>query len=136
MQYVESPERQSWMISEVSTVPGVRHVIVFSSDGLLLACSEGIDRDSADRLSANCSGLQSLGRSLGRDFGEEDGAVNQQMVDFRGGYLFMRSAAGTHLAAVTGPVVDPGLVAQRMQAQILRIAAVRPGGGPPPRGNA
>lgn len=123
MTYVASPEQQGWMISEVAAVPGVRHVIVFSPDGLLLASSESIDRDTADRLSANCSGLQSLGRSLGREFGEQDGAVNQQMVDFHGGYLFMRSAGGAHLAVVTEAVVDPKLVAQQMQAQVLKIGA-------------
>ena len=62
MSYVENPEQRAWMIADVAAVPGVRQVIVFSADGLLLASSEGMDRDSADRLAANCSGLQSLGR--------------------------------------------------------------------------
>ncbi|OON77998.1 roadblock/LC7 domain-containing protein [Streptomyces tsukubensis] len=123
MSYVDDPDRRAWMIAEVSAVPGVRHVIVFSSDGLLLAKSEGLDRDTADRLSANCSGLQSLGRALGREFGDEHGAVHQQMAEFNGGFLFMRSACGAHLAAVTGPVVDPKQVARQMQAQVLKIGA-------------
>jgi predicted regulator of Ras-like GTPase activity (Roadblock/LC7/MglB family) len=123
MSYVENPEQRGWMIAEVAEVAGVREVIVFSIDGLLLASPEGMDRDSADRLAASCSGLQSLARSLGKEFGEDGGAVHQQMVEFNGGYLFMRSAKGAHLAVVTGPVVDPKLVAQRMQAQVLKIGA-------------
>ncbi|MDT0413250.1 MULTISPECIES: roadblock/LC7 domain-containing protein [Streptomyces] len=123
MSYVESPQQRGWMLAEVTAVPGVRQAIVFSADGLLLASSDGIDRDSADRLSANCSGLQSLGRSLGREFGEDGGAVHQQMVEFKGGFLFMRSANGAHLAVVTGPVVDPKLVARQMQAQVMKIGA-------------
>ncbi|MCL7377848.1 MULTISPECIES: roadblock/LC7 domain-containing protein [Streptomyces] len=123
MSYVENPEQRGWMIAEVAAVPGVREVIVFSADGLLLASSEGMNRDSADRLSANCSGLQSLARSLGREFGEDGGAVHQQMVEFNGGFLFMRSANGAHLAVVTGPVVDPKLVARQMQAQVMKIGA-------------
>jgi predicted regulator of Ras-like GTPase activity (Roadblock/LC7/MglB family) len=123
MSKVENPENRAWMIAEVALVPGVRQVIVFSGDGLLLAASEGMNRDSADRLSASCSGLQSLARSLGREFGDDGGAVHQQMVEFNGGYLFMRSSKGAHLAVVTGPVVDPKLVARQMQAQVLKIGA-------------
>lgn len=123
MSFVDNPEQRGWMIADVTTVPGVRQVIVFSADGLLLACSEGMDRDSADRLSANCSGLLSLGRSLGREFGEDGGAIHQQMVEFNGGFLFMRSAGGAHLAVVTGPVVDPKLVARQMQGQVIKIGA-------------
>lgn len=123
MSNVESPESRAWMIAEVVLVPGVRQVIVFSGDGLLLASSDGMDRDSADRLSASCAGLQALGRSLGREFGEQGGAVHQQMVEFSGGFLFMRSTKGAHLAVLTGPVVDPKLVARQMQAQIVKIGA-------------
>ncbi|GAB2830381.1 roadblock/LC7 domain-containing protein [Streptomyces chlorus] len=135
MNYVENPDQRGWMISEVAAVPGVRLAIVFSSDGLLLANSEGMDRDSADRLSATCSGLQSLGRGLGREFGEDGGAVHQQMVEFNGGFLFMRSANGAHLAVVTGPVVDPKLVARQMQAQVMKIGA-RNLSSPPRQGSA
>lgn len=123
MSKVENPESRAWMIAEVALVPGVQQVIVFSGDGLLLASSEGMDRDSADRLSASCSGLQALGRSLGREFGEDGGTVHQQMVEFSGGFLFMRSSKGAHLAVVTGPVVDPKLVARQMQAQVMKIGA-------------
>jgi predicted regulator of Ras-like GTPase activity (Roadblock/LC7/MglB family) len=123
MSYLENPESRAWMIADVAVVPGVREVIVFSGDGLLLASSEKMDRDSADRLSASCAGLQSLARSLGREFGEDGGTVHQQMVEFNGGYLFMRSSKGAHLAVVTGPVVDPKLVARQMQAQVMKIGA-------------
>jgi len=123
MTYAESPEGRSWMIADVAVVPGVREVIVFSGDGLLLASSAGMSRDSADRLSASCSGLQALARSLGREFGEDGGTVHQQMVEFNGGFLFMRSSKGAHLAVVTGPVVDPKLVARQMQAQVMKIGA-------------
>jgi predicted regulator of Ras-like GTPase activity (Roadblock/LC7/MglB family) len=123
MTFAESPEGRAWMIAEVAVVPGVREVIVFSGDGLLLASSAGMSRDSADRLSASCSGLQALARSLGREFGEDGGTVHQQMVEFNGGFLFMRSSKGAHLAVVTGPVVDPKLVARQMQAQVMKIGA-------------
>jgi hypothetical protein len=48
------------------------------------------------------------------------------MVEFdgHGGYLFVRGAGdGSHLAVVTDRVVDPALIAQQMQAQVLKIGA-------------
>jgi hypothetical protein len=48
------------------------------------------------------------------------------MVEFdgHGGYLFVRGAGdGSHLAVVTEQVVDPALIAQQMQAQVLKIGA-------------
>ncbi|MFE0148665.1 roadblock/LC7 domain-containing protein [Nonomuraea sp. NPDC059007] len=113
---------QDWMIGEVVWVPGVRHVVVLSSDGLLKARSAGTPRDVADRLSAACSGLQSLAQSVGREFGMDGGAVKELMVGFEGGYLFARSAGtGSHLVVITEPVVDPRLIAQQMQAQVIKI---------------
>ncbi|MBT0770636.1 roadblock/LC7 domain-containing protein [Kineosporia sp. J2-2] len=114
---------RGWMIAEVSVVPGVRDVVVFSVDGLLLAGSAGLGRDRAERLAATCSGLQSLGRALGAEFGTGDGAVRHQMIEFEGGFLFLRSADGAHLAVVADPVVDPRAVARAMQAQVLKIGA-------------
>jgi hypothetical protein len=44
------------------------------------------------------------------------------MVGFDGGYLFVRRAGdGSHLAVITEPVVDPALIGQQMQAQVVKI---------------
>ena len=122
-QQKDGQQDRSWMIAEVSVVPGVRDVVVFSVDGLLLAGSPGLGRDRAERLAATCSGLQSLGRALGQEFGTGDGLVRHQMIEFDGGFLFLRSADGAHLAVVADPVVDPRQVARAMQAQVLKIGA-------------
>ncbi len=119
---VSMHQDQDWMIAEVVWVPGVRHVVVLSSDGLLKARSAGTDRDIADRLSAACSGLQSLAQSVGREFGDGNRAVRELMVGFEGGFLFARSAgSGSHLVVITDPVVDPRLIAQQMQAQVIKL---------------
>ncbi|WP_157254137.1 roadblock/LC7 domain-containing protein [Nonomuraea typhae] len=113
---------QDWMIGEVVWVPGVRHVVVLSSDGLLKARSAKTPRDVADRLAAACSGLQSLAHNVGREFGRDGGAVRELMAGFEGGYLFARSAGtGSHLVVITEPVVDPRLIAQQMRAQVIKI---------------
>lgn len=112
----------NWMVDEVTWVQGVRHVVVATSDGLVTARSEGSSEDIADRLAAACAGLHSLGRSVGREFGSGSQDVQQVMVGFDGGFLFVRRAGdGSHLAVVTEQVVDPAVIGQQMQAQVLKI---------------
>lgn len=113
---------QSWMLDEVSWVKGVRHAIVATSDGLVQARSAGTAKDVADRVAAACAGLHSLGRSIGQEFGTGSRAVQHVMVGFDGGFLFVRRAGdGSHLAVVTNAAVDPALIGQQMQAQVLKL---------------
>jgi predicted regulator of Ras-like GTPase activity (Roadblock/LC7/MglB family) len=115
---------QSWMLDEVIGVKGVRHAVVLTADGLVKARSAQTGRDAAERLAAACAGLKSIGQSLARQFGAGGTASRQVLVEFdgQGGYLFVRGAGdGSHLAVVTEHAVDPGLIAQQMQAQVLKI---------------
>lgn len=115
---------QSWMLDEVTGVKGVRHAVVLTADGLVKARSAQTSRDVAERLAAACAGLKSIGQSLARQFGASGAASRQVLVEFdgHGGYLFVRGAGdGSHLAVVTEHAVDPGLIAQQMQAQVLKI---------------
>ncbi|KAF4409681.1 MULTISPECIES: roadblock/LC7 domain-containing protein [Streptomyces] len=124
MHQANNTANRDWMVADVASVSGVRHVVVLSADGLLMARSEGTGRDSADRLSAACSGLQSLAKGLGREFGSDSKAVIQQMVEFDGGFLFMVAAGqGSYLAVVTSSAVDPQLIAQQMRVQVNRIGS-------------
>ncbi|MFE5339643.1 roadblock/LC7 domain-containing protein [Isoptericola sp. NPDC056578] len=111
----------SWMLDLVAGVRGVRHVVVLSSDGLVKVRTDVTPPDTADKVAAACAGLVALGMSMGREFGAGD-ALRQVLVEFDGGFLFVRGAGdGSRLAVVTDAAVDPGLVAQQMQAQVLMI---------------
>ncbi len=117
---------QNWMLDEVTGVRGVRHAVVLSADGLVRAQSAHTSQDDAERLAAACAGLKSIGQSLARQFGNAGTASRQVMVEFdgHGGYLFVRGAGdGSYLAVVTEQVIDPALIAQQMQAQVLKIGA-------------
>jgi predicted regulator of Ras-like GTPase activity (Roadblock/LC7/MglB family) len=60
-----SPEAANfnWLLDNfVKSVPGVRHTIVVSADGLLMAMSDQLDRTSGDQLAAIVAGLSSLTR--------------------------------------------------------------------------
>ena len=111
----------SWMLELIRTVRGVRHVVVLTSDGLLKVRTDHTPTDVADKLAAACAGLTALGYGVSREFGSGSG-IRQVMVEFDGGFLFVRGAGnGSRLAVVTEPTIDPALVAQQMQAQILAI---------------
>jgi predicted regulator of Ras-like GTPase activity (Roadblock/LC7/MglB family) len=111
-----------WMLDEVSWVQGVRHVVVATSDGLVLARSPATSEATAERLAAACAGLHSLGHSVGAEFGSGARTVQQVLVGFDGGYLFVRRTGdGSHLAVVTTLGVDPALIGQQMQAQVIKI---------------
>jgi predicted regulator of Ras-like GTPase activity (Roadblock/LC7/MglB family) len=115
---------QNWMLDEVTMVRGVRHAVVLSADGLVRTHSAQTSKDDADRLAAACAGLKSIGQSLAREFGTGVDNARQVMVEFDGygGYLFVRGAGdGSHLAVITEQGVDPALIAQQMQAQVLKI---------------
>jgi len=111
----------SWMLELIRSVRGVRHVVVLTSDGLLKVRTDHTPLDVADKLAAACAGLTSLGHGISKEFGTGVGP-RQVMVEFEGGFLFVRGAGdGSRLAVVTEPAIDPALVAQQMQAQVLVI---------------
>lgn len=115
------PDENSWQLDLVAQVPGVRHVVVLSADGLVRVRTDHTERDVAETLAATCAGLTSLGSGVSRSFG--DGTDPWQvMVEFSQGFLFVRGAGdGSRLAVVTEQTVDAVLVAQQMQAQVLMI---------------
>jgi predicted regulator of Ras-like GTPase activity (Roadblock/LC7/MglB family) len=115
------PGGNSWMLELIRSVRGVRHAVVLTSDGLLKVRTEHTPVDVADKLAAACAGLSSLGQGVSKEFGSGAGP-RQVMVEFEGGFLFVRGAGdGSRLAVVTESVIDPALIAQQMQAQVLTI---------------
>ena len=57
----------NWLlVNFVRNTDGVRDAVAVSSDGLLIAASEGLERASADQLAAIVSGMTGLARSASR----------------------------------------------------------------------
>lgn len=113
-----------WLITDfVSTVPGVAHAVVVSSDGLPLAASAGFPADRADQLAAIASGLVSLTAGAARVF--EGGGVAQTIVEMqRGLMLIMSISDGSCLAVLAAPDCDMGLVAYQMTLMVERAGQV------------
>jgi uncharacterized protein len=114
----------NWLITNfVERVPGVAHTVVVSSDGLLLAVSDGLPRDKADQLAAVASGLVSLTQGAARCF--EAGAVNQTLVEMERGLLFAMSISdGSCLAVLASTSCDIGLVGYEMALLVSRAGDV------------
>jgi predicted regulator of Ras-like GTPase activity (Roadblock/LC7/MglB family) len=114
----------NWLITNfVDRVPGVAHTVVVSSDGLLLAVSDGFPRDRADQLAAVASGLSSLTAGAARIF--EGGAVTQTVVEMVRGFLFVMAISdGSALAVLASSDCDMGLIGYEMALLVERAGDV------------
>lgn len=120
-----SPEAANfnWLLDNfVKSVPGVRHTLVVSADGLLMAMSDELDRTSADQLSAVVAGLSSLTRGAARQL--RAGEVRQSIVEMDSLFLFLMTISdGSVLAVVADATCDVGLVGYEMALLVSRTEA-------------
>jgi predicted regulator of Ras-like GTPase activity (Roadblock/LC7/MglB family) len=114
----------NWLVTTfVERIPGAWSAVVVSSDGLVLAMSERVARDTADQLAAVTSGLASLTIGAARCF--EAGSVNQVIVEMTGGYLFVSTVSdGSALAVMCDLDCDIGLIGYEMSVLVERIGQV------------
>ncbi|GAA2477881.1 roadblock/LC7 domain-containing protein [Winogradskya humida] len=100
----------NWLLGNfVHQTDGARDVVAVSSDGLLIASSDGLNRTEADQLAAIVSSMASLARSASRRY-DFDG-LKLIMIEMRRGFLVITViAGGSCLGVVVGGDGDPGLV--------------------------
>ena len=120
-----SPEAAnfSWLLDNfVKSVPGVRHTLVVSADGLLMAMSNELDRTSGDQLAAIVAGLNSLTRGAARQL--RAGEVRQAIVEMDHNFMFQMSISdGSVLGVVADATCDVGLVGYEMALLVSRTEA-------------
>jgi predicted regulator of Ras-like GTPase activity (Roadblock/LC7/MglB family) len=114
----------NWLINSFTDrVPGAANAVVVSSDGLVLAMSDRLDRAHADQLAAITAGLASLTRGAATCF--DAGEVHQLIVEMTAGYLFVTSVGeGSCFAVFAAPDCDIGLVGYEMGLLVERLGAV------------
>jgi predicted regulator of Ras-like GTPase activity (Roadblock/LC7/MglB family) len=102
--------RFNWLLANfVRGTDGVRDAVAVSSDGLLIATSDGLDRTGADHLAAIVSSLASLGRSASRRY-DFDG-LKLIMIEMKRGFLLVSSInGGSCLGALADSGCDLGLI--------------------------
>jgi predicted regulator of Ras-like GTPase activity (Roadblock/LC7/MglB family) len=104
-------------------VAGVRDAIVVSADGLLMAMSAGMTRESADRFAAAASGLIGLAHGAASPFG--GGRVTEVIIEMEYGFIFVTGISdGSSMAIVADAACDVGLVGYEMARLVERCGAV------------
>ncbi|MFC8527206.1 roadblock/LC7 domain-containing protein [Nocardia sp. NPDC057227] len=117
------PSNLNWLLDDlVERLAGVQHVVVLSTDGLLLGHSNSLRREDAEHFAAMSSTLYGLARSAGARF--EGGGVRQAMIEFDHAVQFV-TAAGSNacLALQAGESANLGMVAYEMNLVVQRIGA-------------
>jgi predicted regulator of Ras-like GTPase activity (Roadblock/LC7/MglB family) len=110
-----------WLLDDLTQrIACIRHALVLSSDGLVTAKSEQLQRQDAEHLAAVASGLHSLAKGSGAHF--RAGRVRQTMIEFEDGLLFVTAAGdGSCLCVLTGGDADVGQVAYEMTLLVNRV---------------
>ncbi|MFV0496324.1 serine protease inhibitor [Mycobacterium sp.] len=118
------PNPLDWLVSKfVREVPGVAHALLVSVDGLPVAASERLPRESADQLAAVASGLASLAAGAAQLF--EGGHVLQSVVEMQNAFLLlMRVGDGSHLATLALPSCDIGQIGYEMAVLVEQVGNV------------
>lgn len=114
----------NWLINGFTErVPGAANAVVVSSDGLVLAMSDRLDRAHADQLAAITAGLTSLTNGAAQCF--EAGGVRQLIVEMDAGYLFVTAISeGSCFAVFAAPDCDIGLVGYEMSLLVERLGQI------------
>jgi predicted regulator of Ras-like GTPase activity (Roadblock/LC7/MglB family) len=114
----------NWLlVNFVRDTDGVRDAIAVSSDGLLIATSDGLERDEADNLAAIVSSMTSLARSAARrhDF---DG-LKLIMIEMRRGFLLVSTIAdGSCVGVLCESTCDVGLIGYEIAVLVDRAGGL------------
>lgn len=114
----------TWLLDNfVRTVPGARHTLAVSADGLLMAMSADLDRTSGDQLAAIVSGMSSLTRGAARQL--RAGDVRQAIIEMDDLFVFLMSVSdGSVLSVVADATCDVGLVGYEMAMLVARTESI------------
>jgi len=113
----------AWLLNTfVRNVPGARHALAVSADGLLMAMSTDLDRTSGDQMAAIVAGLSSLTRGASRQL--RAGEVRQAVVEMDTLFLVLMSVSdGSVLAVVADGDCEIGLIGYEMAMLVTRAEA-------------
>ena len=114
-------QANGWMVEDIANTQGVRHAILCTTDGLLTAASDHLDRERAERFASAASGILAMGRPMAKDHG--DGGNPSHVVYELSGAKLMFRGAGQHiyLGVVTEALINAGLIAHQMATTVQKL---------------
>jgi uncharacterized protein len=114
----------NWLLAKfVRHTDGVTDAVAVSSDGLLMAKSDGLNRAAADQLAAIVSGVTGLARSASRRFGFA--GLRLVMIEMNGGFLVVSTVSdGSCFGVLLSDQCDVGMVGYEMSVLADRTGAV------------
>ena len=110
-----------WLLDElVKRLPGVRHAVLLSYDGLLMARCSTMRQEDAEHFCAMSSALHGLARSAGGRF--DGGGVRQAVIELEEAIMFVTAGgANACLALWAEESANMGMVAYEMNQTVLRL---------------
>ena len=117
-------ENLNWLVTRfVEQVAAVKHAVVVSSDGLPLAVSANVERETTERLAAVASGMIGLAYGSAGRFGA--GAVSNVIVEMENGWMFVTGIRdGSLMCVVTTKDADVGTIAYEIAVFAQRAGDV------------
>jgi predicted regulator of Ras-like GTPase activity (Roadblock/LC7/MglB family) len=114
----------NWLLNEFARdVPGVVDAIAVSSDGLLVAMSNTLERADADRLAAITSAIVSLAGGASRVY--DLGAPIKIVIDLERGFILVCAiSAGSALGVLAAKSANLGALAYEMAMFANRAGSV------------
>ncbi|MFB7114016.1 roadblock/LC7 domain-containing protein [Streptomyces sp. NPDC056291] len=110
------------MLNDLADMPEVRFVVLLAADGMAVAHSESVDRDTAETVAASASGFHSIGVALAPFCGGPTNGLRQVVGEFDDGFLFVKTAGvNTLLAVSTTELVDAQVLTHRMNGVAERV---------------
>ncbi|MFI9772833.1 roadblock/LC7 domain-containing protein [Streptomyces sp. NPDC052415] len=92
----------TWVLNRLAGSKGVAHAVLFTTDGLVLAHSEGLHRAVADRTAASACSLFSLGRGVGEFAPTPDDATPRKIIiDLPGACVLVFAASHNSVLVVS-----------------------------------
>lgn len=113
----------NWLVGNFADqTPGVKDAAVVSSDGLLIAASDGLGRAEADRLAAVAAGLISIARGAAGPI--DAGRVNEVIIEYDWSLCFvMRISEGSALTVIASRPCDVGQIGFEMAVLVEKAEA-------------
>lgn len=114
----------AWVLAPLLELPGVRHALIATGDGLVEGASPELERASAERVAAMTATVHAAARAFTTAFtDDETPELEQTVVESRHGFAIVVPAGhNTSLALFASPDAQLGNIAYQMQVQVAALA--------------